>query len=321
MAEHKDTVRKSVLKVPAEKHIDPLGGSPVTERNPKEMRVSTSPLPPLKPLSVTPPLPALAARPGFPGLASASSGMAETVLEEDTTMTDPLDEFGRKRKKGEEVEEPPELTLADLMREMRLGNRKLSSEFTAVKGDLVRFQQDLVEIKEHIQRLKAEFVSKPEFTNLEARVSVLETKGVPSEEVKSLRQQVSRLDLTNKSLRFRDFKDTDVPGRIRIIEHCLGHIGVKSSNVEHVYKWSSGQRELSDMCIVELGSNSVREQALKELNKQTIHDASDHEIVVERAKTANQLQRNFYLRKVSDALKKEPTSKDKPFFSMHALAR
>ena len=66
------------------------------------------------------------------------------------------------------------------------------------------------------------------------------------------------------------------------------------------------------MCIVELGSNSVREQALKELNKQPIHDASDHEIVVERAKTANQLQRNSYLHKVSDALKKEPTCKDKP---------
>ena len=168
-----------------------------------------------------------------------------------------------------------------------------------------------MEIKEDIQNLKADFVSKPEFNNLEARVSVLETKGVASEEDKSLRQQVSRLDPANKSLRFRAFKDADLSVRVRIIEHCLSHIGVKSSNVEHIYKGPPGQRELTDMCIVEFGSNSVREQALKELNKHKIHDASDQELLVDRAKTANQLQRNNYLRKVSDALKKEPTCKDK----------
>ena len=58
----------------------------------------------------------------------------------------------------------------------------------------------------------------------------------------------------------------------------------------------------------ELSSNSVRESVLKAAEGKSFQDQNRAELVVDRAKTASQLQRNGFLRKAMDELKKTNSS-------------
>ena len=192
-----------------------------------------------------------------------------------------------------------EVSLSMLMKELRSINLSMNSKMT-------RFEQILTTFRSELQALKLEMVSKEAFQSLETRVTNLEQQGLPSPELSNLRQQISKLDPANKSLRFRGLTSENVSARAAKIETLLGEIGYKANNLEHVYKGPPGSRTLTDMCIVELASNNIRENALKELGKRALQ-----ELKVDRAKTAMQRQRNAALRKAEEMLKKNSTFKNK----------
>ena len=89
----------------------------------------------------------------------------------------------------------------------------------------------------------------------------------------------------------------------------MSELGIKICNVEHVFKGPFGKRTPTDMCIVELSSNSMREDALKKIvQKGPLKDQGNHELKVDRAKTTLQIQRDSALIRVSDLLKKHDSS-------------
>ena len=93
MAENKIEVRKGALKDSGHKsnvskapalhvsassvHVDPLGGSPVTENSSKVARVGSSPS---VSLSAVPPLPGLAAPIGFDGLSARNDAARQEAM-------------------------------------------------------------------------------------------------------------------------------------------------------------------------------------------------------------------------------------------------
>ena len=197
-----------------------------------------------------------------------------------------------------------EVTLSDLMKELRLQGERTQSEFAVVKSTLGHFQKEL-------ETLKSEMVTKPDFDKLEARVLDLETKGVCNRELKTLRQQVSRLDPANKSLRFQGFKGENLADRVASVEFCLSHAGIKFSHMEHIYKKGpNGLRTLTNMCTVELASNTAREAALRTLSEYDVQDPNGNVLKIDRAKSAGQLQRNSALTRASDSLKKANSTKE-----------
>jgi len=138
------------------------------------------------------------------------------------------------------------------------------------------------------------------------------TPASASPELKMLRKQVSKLDPANKSLRFRGFATDTVQERVEAIEKVLRGFDGKIVSFEHLYKGPAESRIMTDMCVVEFPSYQIRERVLKELAGKPFQDQKNGQLTIDRAKTAGQLARNNHLRKVSDALKKEPTCKDKP---------
>ena len=135
---------------------------------------------------------------------------------------------------------------------------------------------------------------------------------VANPEIKQLRQQIARLDPANKSIRVRGFKAEAIPARVACIEKELQGLGASHFTIEHIYKGPAGQRVLTDMCLIDLGSNSTREKVLKDLSsKPVIKDQARGELNFDRAKTASQLQRNAILRKVQDLVKKDERARGK----------
>ena len=219
----------------------------------------------------------------------------------------------------EEEKQEGEPTLRDLMREMRVGRRKLSKE---IKTNMDKFQMEMTSLKSKVDNLEKEMLTKDNVVNvvvpllapLEARLCALENTppGTASPELKMLRKQVSKLDPANKSLRFRGFVVETVQERVEAIEKILRDFDGKTYSFEHLYKGPYESRVMTDMCVVEFASNQIREQILKHLSGKPFQDQKNGKLTIDRAKTAGQLVRNSYLRKVSDVLKKEPTCKDKP---------
>ena len=82
--------------------------------------------------------------------------------------------------------------------------------------------------------------------------------------------------------------------------------------MDPIYKGSAGQRVLTDMCIVAVNSNHVREDFLKKFEKKTDQQkkADYKDLNIDRAKTSIQLSRNNSLRKALELLKKENPKMD-----------
>ena len=116
----------------------------------------------------------------------------------------------------------------------------VDSKFMIVEANLLEFRKELSEMKQ-------DMVSQKDFKHLESRVQDLETQGIASEDLKILRQQMSKLDPANKSLRIRELKGDDLAKRIISIEEILSHIGMKYNSLDHIYKGPPGQRSLTDM--------------------------------------------------------------------------
>ena len=153
--------------------------------------------------------------------------------------------------------------------------------------------------------MKLEMVTKESFATLESRVQTLETRGAPSPEVTFLKKQVSRLDPANKAIRILGLKATSVKERADFLDKIFKEAGLPSCSLEHIYKGPVSSRILTDICLAEFSSNSIRESALNVLGKKGLKDPSGNELKIDRAKTAIQIQRNNHLRKALDILKKD----------------
>ena len=100
---------------------------------------------------------------------------------------------------------------------------------------------------------------------------------------------MAKLDPGTKSLRIRGFKTDSVENRCEAIEKMFKALGQSRFSIDHIYKGPFGSRVLTDMAVVELSSNSVRESVLKAAEGKPFQDQNRAELVVDRAKTASQL--------------------------------
>ena len=113
---------------------------------------------------------------------------------------------------------------------------------------------------------------------------------------------MAKLDPAQKSLRWRGFKTDSGLARVAYIEKELQNLGCSHCTVEHIYKGPRDNRTMTDMSVVDVGSNSVRERLLKDFGSKKILDQNRGELKIDRAKTGWQIQRNHALRKACDVL-------------------
>ena len=183
--------------------------------------------------------------------------------------------------------------------------QKLEALHVDVNLKFTQVEQAISQFKAELSQVKLEMVTKETFANLENRVQTLETRGAPSPEVNFLKKQVSRLDPANKAIRILGLKATSVKERTDFLDKILKEAGLPSCSLEHIYKGPASNRVLTDICLAEFSSNSIRETALNVLGKKGLKDPSGNELKIDRAKTAIQIQRNNHLRKALDILKKD----------------
>ena len=148
----------------------------------------------------------------------------------------------------------------------------VGKKFSDLEGYLFEFRQELSGIKaDMVSQAKFEQFE-ANFDRLEVRVNKLEQGSSQNPEIKQLRQQMARMDPANKSIRIRGFKVESLPERLACLQKELQHIGCNHINVEHIYKGPQGQRILTDMCVVDVGSNLIREKVLKDFGSKQITD-------------------------------------------------
>ena len=80
-----------------------------------------------------------------------------------------------------------------------------------------------------------------------------------------LRQQIAKLDPTNRGIRLRGFKEESLDVRHKIVDDLMSQAGITHFIMENIFKGS--QRSLTDMCVVTLDSNSCRESVLRQAEK------------------------------------------------------
>ena len=89
-------------------------------------------------------------------------------------------------------------------------------------------------------------------------------------------------------------------------------LGISVLRSDHIFKGPKGQRELTDMSILEFSSREDRETVLHDFEKKCKYDkAVVGDLKADRAKTQLQLKRNANLRDACAKLKKDPRNKDK----------
>ena len=201
---------------------------------------------------------------------------------------------------GSDPKLPVEPDLKQVLRAIDGLSTNMSSQFQNVNSVLHDFKNELVSIR-------SDMVTKEVFHNLEQRVQTLECKGEAPEELRQLRQQVSRLDPASKTIRVRSFKCTSIADREAALEKAFTNLQIAGNiSYDHVHKGPPGKRELTDMCLVQFGSNATRETVLGKLQAQKVHDKDTNELKFDRAKTLLQISRNTALRQAADNFKKDP---------------
>ena len=220
-----------------------------------------------------------------------------------------------------------EVSLKDISRQMRSMSLNMDTKFENVQSQISNLKGDvhnqLVQLKGDIQtqlsdfklelaRVKEEAVTKVVFESLEARVANLEQVGIQSPEVSWLKDQVNRLDPSNKCIAIKNFgtqsgSERDVCIQ-KFLEDNLGNPRVQS--IEHISGWVDGVRKMTPVSVVEFASRTVREEVLKLAGQKLAYrDNTGAVLAVERAKTALQRKRNTALGKAFDLLKKHGAAK------------
>ena len=179
----------------------------------------------------------------------------------------------------------------------------------SVEHKFIVVEQCVIEFRAELAALKLEMVSKTMFDQLESRVSSLEKNGLALPDLTFLRQQVSRLDPANRSVRIRGLKQS-IDERKKHIEAILQEIGSSVVRMDHIYKGPKGNRTLTDICIVETSSYEDRENAIKKFDSRPNPNSKVvGDLKIDRAKTQMQLKRNSSLRDALAKLKADPRNK------------
>ena len=198
---------------------------------------------------------------------------------------------------GLQKAESKEISMQDLLLKIRNVNNNIDHKFEV--------------LQEEINALKADMVSKVEFEDIVSRVKKLEETSI-SNQVSLLKQQLTRLDPTNKSVCINGFKEVDLTKRAACIDQLLSsHFGVQARSIDHIYLGQGTDRKLSQISIVELSNRSIREEVYKKadtLALGTLKDDAGGILKINRAKTNLQLQRNASLKKALTLIKNHAAS-------------
>ena len=207
---------------------------------------------------------------------------------------------GEDGKRGED-----EASIAIVLKELREMRLDVDSKFSIVESSLLHFKNELAQLRQ-------EMVSKQMFDQLENRVNKLERDGLTIPDLSFLRQQVSKLDPANRSLRIRGFKESNISEREDRVGKFLKEEGISQTSIDHIFKGPHGKRELTDICIVEFASNDKRESALKQFEKKSKSDDQNLKgLNIDRVKSQIQLKRNTALRDVLMKIKNDSRNKNK----------
>ena len=131
--------------------------------------------------------------------------------------------------------------------------------------------------------------------------------------MKQIYFQLNRLDPANRSLAVHGFVDKDLSARVSCLEDCMNnvidcpaHVGI-----EHVHKGKKGSREVTHVSLIEFRSNADREKAFEVLSSEVVKDEKDGSLMFKRARSSVQKQRNDFLVKACDLIKKKaPAGKE-----------
>jgi hypothetical protein len=237
-----------------------------------------------------------------PGLAAGSAGgVVKDLFGEELPAVPP-----------DSDEEPSLKTLLKAMQKM---DSNLGGKIDRVQEQFESIQIQFKDLKETVQKLEENSVTKDLFQKLEERVVALEQGGLPSTQMNWMSQQVNRLDPANKSLAIKGLTEFDAEKRSRMIEDILTNVCSKTDiqNIEHIGKGPKDNRSMSGVSVIEMSSRSVRETCLKKLQEDNsiLKKPAHNMLSVARAKTAVQKKRNDALHRACDVLKKEDRSKNK----------
>ena len=204
-----------------------------------------------------------------------------------------------------------ELSLADLLVEIRGVNQNVDNKFQTL-------QQQFVQLQQEIGQLRVDIVSKAEFealnvsvAKLDERIQILEsgtgdTSG-NNKQVQVLRKQLDRLDPAHKCLKLQGFVDANLASRVaRIKEIVSGVAGFPDVvSCDTIHKGKRDARVPTHMTLIEFQSNSDREKALVLLEGKNMTDSSGAVLVSKRAQTEIQRDRNIKLQKAEEMINKE----------------
>ena len=185
-------------------------------------------------------------------------------------------------------EDGKELTLSDIMKELRVGHQNADRQFSELLSKVAKMEVEFSE-------MKADMVTKGYFEELKSRVLKLEEGNNlgKSSDMKSLRFQLDRLDPANKSLAFSGFTDDNLQERMKSLEDHFRKLKEFPvvSNFETVHKAKKEVRKPTKVTLVEFKSNSDRERALSLLQNKDLKDSTGSVMTVKRAKIAFQRER------------------------------
>ena len=155
-------------------------------------------------------------------------------------------------------------TLDTIIIEIRRGNQNVED----------KFQQLYLQLSQ----MRAEMVTRTEFETLTNRVDKLEATSSYSDtnEVKYLRQQLSKLDPCVKCIRINDCKVENESERTRDLEQILKAVcnEIQIVGIEHIYQGAKGARKISGLSIVAVSSRGMCSAVLSKLQGQAMKDKS-----------------------------------------------
>jgi len=197
--------------------------------------------------------------------------------------------------------------------------KSLQSQTSQTKDEIKNLrsnvQASLDQFRGEIGKMKEDMVTKNTFDALEVRHAKLEAGGIGSSQVSWLKDQVNRLDPSNKCLCISNFGDSTFSSRKICLEKLFAEKlrSPKIISVESIWQGPKVNRTRSDKILVELSSRAERETVLKSFSESSgeMKDVSGNILSMARAKSSLQLKRNAALRRASTMIEKDAKAKDK----------
>jgi len=183
---------------------------------------------------------------------------------------------------------------------------------SSLRGDL---SSKIEKISEEVSAVKADMVTKETFESLDARVGQLEASDTDHPQMQWMREQLAKLDPSNKCLCIKGFSSASVGSRTRCLKAFFSEkfADFEVVNIEHLHKGPQGSRTLLPMALVEFRSRDARESVLKKMQNDslTLSDEDNSVLKTDRARSTWQLKRNANLYKAFEVISKDASAKDK----------